>query len=298
VIGIVVILLGVFFMISTGSLIVASIPTVTPTYIATAASISTSTYTPYPTPTITLTPTRTNTSTITPTPTITLTPTITPTPTQTLTPTNTPPSSPTLPYNIASCIPKDTLRQVGSVVSIHDGDTIDVQLDDGKVYQVRYIGMDTPEQGDIGYGPSTSKNTDLVYGKFVTLIRDVSEVDKYNRLLRYVIVGDIFVNNELVRSGLATAYYYPPDIACSSTFSDAEQYAKDNLLGMWAPIPTLQITLPSRGGSNCDPAYPTVCIPSPPPDLDCKDISFRRFQVLPPDPHHFDGDGDGIGCES
>jgi hypothetical protein len=48
----------------------------------------------------------------------------------------------------------------------------------------------------------------------------------------------------------------------------------------------------------CDPAYPTVCIPPPPPDLDCADIPYRRFTVLPPDPHHFDGDRDGIGCES
>jgi micrococcal nuclease len=48
----------------------------------------------------------------------------------------------------------------------------------------------------------------------------------------------------------------------------------------------------------CDPRYPGVCIPPPPPDLDCGDIPFRRFTVLPPDPHRFDGDGDGIGCES
>jgi len=50
---------------------------------------------------------------------------------------------------------------------------------------------------------------------------------------------------------------------------------------------------------DCDPSYPTVCIPSSPPDLDCGDITFRRFQVLPPDPHRFDGsDNDGLGCES
>jgi len=52
------------------------------------------------------------------------------------------------------------------------------------------------------------------------------------------------------------------------------------------------------GGSICDPAYPTVCIPPPPPDLDCGDIPYRRFQVLSPDPHNFDRDADGIGCES
>jgi hypothetical protein len=50
---------------------------------------------------------------------------------------------------------------------------------------------------------------------------------------------------------------------------------------------------------NCDPAYPdeNVCIPPPPPDLDCGEIEYRNFTVLPPDPHHFDGDKDGIGCE-
>lgn len=49
---------------------------------------------------------------------------------------------------------------------------------------------------------------------------------------------------------------------------------------------------------NCDPSYPDFCIPSPPPDLDCKDIPQKRFTVLQPDPHRFDGDKDGIGCES
>ena len=52
------------------------------------------------------------------------------------------------------------------------------------------------------------------------------------------------------------------------------------------------------GGGGCDPAYPTVCIPSPPPDLDCGDIRFTNFRVRPPDPHNFDGDGDGEGCET
>ncbi|MBW4659018.1 MAG: calcium-binding protein with excalibur domain protein [Drouetiella hepatica Uher 2000/2452] len=50
--------------------------------------------------------------------------------------------------------------------------------------------------------------------------------------------------------------------------------------------------------SNCDRAYPSLCIPSPPPDLDCKSIADRNFPVRPPDPHRFDGDRDGIGCES
>lgn len=52
------------------------------------------------------------------------------------------------------------------------------------------------------------------------------------------------------------------------------------------------------GGSSCDPHYPTVCIPPYPPDLDCKDVPYRRFTVIQPDPHRFDGDFDGVGCES
>lgn len=51
------------------------------------------------------------------------------------------------------------------------------------------------------------------------------------------------------------------------------------------------------GGGSCDSAYPTVCIAPPPPDLECTDIPHRRFRVLPPDPHRFDGNRDGEGCE-
>jgi hypothetical protein len=52
------------------------------------------------------------------------------------------------------------------------------------------------------------------------------------------------------------------------------------------------------GGGGCHPAYPTVCIPPPPPDLDCDQVPFVNFVVRPPDPHNFDGDHDGRGCES
>jgi micrococcal nuclease len=50
--------------------------------------------------------------------------------------------------------------------------------------------------------------------------------------------------------------------------------------------------------ASCDPSYPGVCIPPYPPDLNCGDVSDKGFEVLPPDPHGFDGDGDGVACES
>jgi hypothetical protein len=71
--------------------------------------------------------------------------------------------------------------------------------------------------------------------------------------------------------------------------------------GMGLAIALIQFALPVplwSAPSGCNAAYPDVCIPSPPPDLDCKDITFRNFRVLAPDPHRFDGDKDGIGCET
>jgi hypothetical protein len=62
------------------------------------------------------------------------------------------------------------------------------------------------------------------------------------------------------------------------------------------PISTPQPTATPR--PNCDASYPDVCIPSPPPLLNCGQITYRNFRVLPPDPHRFDADQDGIGCES
>ena len=49
--------------------------------------------------------------------------------------------------------------------------------------------------------------------------------------------------------------------------------------------------------SDCSPSYPDVCIPDSGEDLNCADIPYSNLKVLPPDPHGFDRDGDGIGCE-
>lgn len=64
------------------------------------------------------------------------------------------------------------------------------------------------------------------------------------------------------------------------------------------PAGSATTSLPASPPGSCDAAYPSVCIPPAPPDLDCGEITFRRFTVLAPDPHRFDGDRDGIGCET
>ncbi len=63
------------------------------------------------------------------------------------------------------------------------------------------------------------------------------------------------------------------------------------------PQPTSPPQPTAAQSGNCDPSYPTVCIAPPPPDKDCKDVPYKRFKVLQPDPHRFDTDKDGIGCE-
>lgn len=61
---------------------------------------------------------------------------------------------------------------------------------------------------------------------------------------------------------------------------------------------TTTIATTTTIGAACDPSYPDVCIPPPPPDLDCGDIPYRNFRVIGSDPHGFDGDGNGVGCET
>jgi micrococcal nuclease len=78
-------------------------------------------------------------------------------------------------------------------------------------------------------------------------------------------------------------------------FTAAQRIAREHDRGLWGAC---QGAGGGGGEQRCDPAYPGACIPSPPPDLDCADISFRHFQVLPPDPHNFDGDHNGVGCET
>jgi hypothetical protein len=68
-------------------------------------------------------------------------------------------------------------------------------------------------------GPeATARDKELVAGKTVTLVKDVSETDKYGRLLRFVFVDNVLVNYELVREGYAKATPFKPDVSCEGLF--------------------------------------------------------------------------------
>jgi micrococcal nuclease len=122
--------------------------------------------------------------------------------------------------------------EVATVVAVIDGDTIDVDLG-GRTYRVRYIGINTPEYDEVCYWEATSANAALVEGQTVTMYRDVSETDRYGRLLRYVYVGDTFVNAELVAEGWAEAVEYPPDTSYADYLEGLEDAARAAGLGCW-----------------------------------------------------------------
>jgi endonuclease YncB( thermonuclease family) len=108
-----------------------------------------------------------------------------------------------------------------SVTRIIDGDTIDVSLN-GQTYRIRYIGVNTPESNEVCYNEATQANALFVQGKTVRLVKDVSETDQYGRLLRYVYVGNLFVNAALVQQGYAEVVSYPPDTAQFENFKSLE----------------------------------------------------------------------------
>jgi micrococcal nuclease len=112
---------------------------------------------------------------------------------------------------------------------IIDGDTI--ELEDGS--RIQYIGIDSPET-DQNFGPEAAqKNRSLVEGKTVTLVKDISDTDKYGRILAYVYVGDLFINAHLVREGFAQVYTVPPDVKYSDIFLDNQNQAQNEGKGIW-----------------------------------------------------------------
>jgi len=106
------------------------------------------------------------------------------------------------------------------VIRIIDGDTFELSTGE----KVRLICIDTPETGEPGAQEATDFLTELILNKEVRLEKDISETDRYGRLLRYVWVNvsleggseseqEVFVNRELVKEGYAEVFRYGDDVA-------------------------------------------------------------------------------------
>jgi len=187
-------------------------------------------------------------------------------------------------------------RLSGTVTRVVDGDTVHVDVS-GRDERVRLIGIDTPEVGQCDAAKATTLAHRLAQGRAVKLVGDPTQAtrDRYGRLLAYVDLpsGRDLGYQELAR-GYARVYVYDRPFQRLASYRRAEQTGRKRADSIWRGCSAA----PSQPSGRCDASYPDVCILPPPPDLDCADIPYRNFRVLPPDPHHFDGDHDGIGCQS
>jgi micrococcal nuclease len=222
--------------------------------------------------------------------------------------------------------------QFATVTSITDGDTIKVSID-GTEFPVRYIGMDTPEPDATDPAikrladAATAANSGLVEGKDVYLEREVSDTDRFGRLLRDVWLVDdggsyVLVNLELVRLGYAQISTFPPDVRYVRELTTAQAKAQSDGVGIWGLGKSIAPEAPAAAGASaavapgagaspqgvvsapgssgqCHPSY-DPCLPIV-QDLDCAQVRAMGkapVTVKGPDDYMLDAEEDGLGCES
>ena len=131
-------------------------------------------------------------------------------------------------------------RQEAVVIRVVDGDTIIVRVD-GREERVRYIGVDAPElsnadtgqPAECGGAEARDANVAMLDGARVELERDVSDRDRFGRLLRHVWVSGTLVGRELARQGAVEARSYPPDTSRDAELDDAERAGRRSGAGIW-----------------------------------------------------------------
>lgn len=219
-----------------------------------------------------------------------------------------------------------------SLVTVIDGDTIEVLLQ-GQPARVRLIGMDAAETsgGAVCYGIEAKEKVEELLAQAsgrLMLERDLSETDRFGRLLRYVwyetASGPAMLNLELVKQGYARVATFPPDVKHAAMFQQAESEARAQQLGLWGdcsrPTEPPSPTVTPEVQPSPDVAAPTSQAPSAPaptvsnslpydpsgPDRDCGDFTthaeaqafFEAAGGPANDPHRLDGDHDGVACET
>ena len=141
---------------------------------------------------------------------------------------------------------QDTQKaQEVEVVKVTDGDTIKVKdLENDKVFRVRYLGIDTPELEGPGYkscfgDQAKKKNEDLVQNQKLLLEFDQDKYDRFGRTLAYVYTlndsgeKDIFVNLKLLEDGYARFYFTKQNTLWQEEFVQAALLAHQDCLGLW-----------------------------------------------------------------
>lgn len=122
------------------------------------------------------------------------------------------------------------------VIEVIDGDTF--KTDKGKT--VRLLGINAPEMTEPGGDLAKEFLKNMILNKKVGLKKDITEKDDYNRYLYYVYLDGKFVNEEMIRVGLAETRFYPPDTLYKNELQNAEKIAIRNKKGLWS-FPVFQI---------------------------------------------------------
>ena len=136
-------------------------------------------------------------------------------------------------YSAYLLIPAKHYLEPTVVTKVIDGDTVVVE--GGQ--RIRLLNIDTRERGENCYAEAKKRMEELVLLKNVMLERDKEDKDRYDRLLRYIYVGNMSVNIEMVREGLAIVYIYEPNVKYRSEFIAAEQEGKTAGGCVWVKKP-------------------------------------------------------------
>lgn len=136
------------------------------------------------------------------------------------------------------------------VTKIVDGDTVYIKIGEGKEEKLRLIGLDAPEIAHEDkkaehYGVEATDFTDeMLLGETVYLEMDVSETDRFDRLLRYIWfevpshrtedeIREKLFNAILIGEGYAREKAYPPDVKYYYYLNKIGKEAKQQKKGLW-----------------------------------------------------------------
>lgn len=250
--------------------------------------------------------------------------TTSPSPSPTTQSSNTPINTPQLEIISAQT---ESEKKEAKILKVIDGDTVSVLID-GKVTTIRVIGINTPETVDPRksvecFGEKASVVAkDYLDGKTVWLEADPSqgELDKYNRLLRYIWTDDASVDygKVMISTGFAYEYTYNTPYMYQKTYKQAQKDAEDGKKGLWAddtcPTPTIKptnipavFTTPKPVTQTSGSTGNTATNTSNSGDKDCADFNTHAeaqayFNSNGGSPSNnvdrLDNDHDGIACES
>ncbi len=180
------------------------------------------------------------------------------------------------------------------ILKIYDGDTLQING-----YTIRLALTDTPEKTQKGFNEATSFTKKLCPVGSTLLFDqdDKQKIDKFGRVLGKVFCSGKNLNAELLYNNHAKISKEYCSVSEFSGESWAQKYGCTKNQEVKSQIQKETPKISQSQVKKCDASYPDVCIPPYPPDLNCGDIPYKNFRVVGSDPHRFDGDKDGIGCE-